>query len=150
MNNFDAIKNTLLSVGGFILRLLVSPFVNLFNMIKMIGTALFDFFMSPIRMVKDAIMGLLPNWALSLLGFDEGGGEASVAPTSSLSGAPTSAAMSGTVQATSMTIQGGQVTELKSITKEIKKGNVVSEQIASSTGTSASQTRKLNSSIASG
>ena len=74
----------------------------------------------------------------------------SIRPQSSLAGAPTSANMSGTVTATSMTIQGGQVTELKSITKEIKKGNVVSEQIATSTGTSASQTRRLNSSIASG
>ena len=73
-----------------------------------------------------------------------------IQPRSSLANAPTSDRMSGTVTATSMTIQGGQVTELKSITKEIKKGNVVSEQIASSTNTSASQTRKLNSSIASG
>jgi len=151
MNNFDAIKNTILAIGGFIVRLLVSPFVNLFNMIKMIGTALFDFFMSPIRMVKEAIMGILPNWALSLLGFgDEGGEAASVNPESSMDGAPKSSDISGTRTATSYTVQKGQVTDFSSVTTRLDKLNNTSRENVDASKQGASQTRKLNSSIATG
>jgi len=150
MNNFDAIKNTILAIGGFIVRLLVSPFVNLFNMIKMIGTALFDFFMSPIRMVKDAIMGILPNWALSLLGFGDEGGTASVNPESSMNGAPKSSDISGTRTATSYTVQKGQVTDFSSVTTRLDKLNNTSRENVDASKQGASQTRKLNSSIATG
>ena len=150
MSNFDSIKNTVLAIGGFIVRLLVSPFVNLFNMIKMIGTALFDFFMSPIRMVKDAIMGILPNWALSLLGFGDEGGEASVNPESSMNGAPKSSEISGTRTATSYTVQRGQVTDFSSVTTRLDKLNNTSRENVDASKQGANQTRRLNSSIATG
>ena len=150
MSNFDSIKNTVLAIGGFIVRLLVSPFVNLFNMIKMIGTALFDFFMSPIRMVKDAIMGILPNWALSLLGFGDEGGEASVNPESSMNGAPKSSEISGTRTATSYTVQRGQVTDFSSVTTRLDKLNNTSRENVDASKQGAAQTRRLNSSIATG
>ena len=117
----------------------------------MIGTALFDFFMSPIRMVKEAIMGILPNWALSLLGFgDEGGEAASVNPESSMNGAPKSSDISGTRTATSYTVQKGQVTDFSSVTTRLDKLNNTSRENVDASKQGASQTRKLNSSIATG
>ena len=122
-------------------------------MIKMIGTGLFNFFMSPIRMIKDAIMGILPNWALSLLGFGDGGGEAaspSVNPESAMNGAPTSSQISGTRTATSYTVQQGQVTDFTSVTTRLDKLNNTSRENVDASKQGASQTRRLNSIIATG
>lgn len=185
--NFDLIKQTLFSIGSTILKVLVSPFVNMYNMIKMVGQGLHSFFMSPIQSIKSLISNLLPNWALKLLGmggedkakeasFDEtfkserdaqgAGGEFEykgkqystnykeegygIKPQSSLAGAPKSSDISGTRTITTMRVQQGQVTAFESVTKEIKRGNEINQRTADSTALGASQTRKLNSNIATG
>lgn len=70
-------------IADFIWDGIVGAFTYVGDMIASIGTSITDFFMAPIRMVKDAIRGMLPGWALKLLGMGADSAESSQAAESS-------------------------------------------------------------------
>ena len=67
-----------------------------------------------------------------------------------MNGAPKSSDISGTRTATSYTVQKGQVTDFSSVTTRLDKLNNTSRENVDASKQGAGQTRKLNSSIATG